>query len=162
MTFAIFTPADIPNNEVARNSAVKMSGLLEKIGDPQLTDLCQYTKSSFDVTWAAVAIIFEEWQYIIACSKAGTGIYRRSTAISSYVVADPSQVMVLLDATVNPKFEGNPFVSDGNIAFYAGAPILDHDGYALGALCITSPKARTHFSSYNANLLMTLAGNVQS
>ena len=53
----------------------------------------------------------------------------------------PSAMLVVPDATADPRFAGNPLVTGaiGGIRFYAGAPLM-HEGAALGALCVIDQK----------------------
>ena len=46
--------------------------------------------------------------------------------------------------TLDERFADNPAVKqDPRFRFYAGAPVVDGDGFALGSLCILDRKPRT-------------------
>ena len=60
----------------------------------------------------------------------------REHAFCQVAMRTTSEVYEVADATKDPLFSGNPFVTgEPHIRFYAGAPLLSSEGQPLGTLC---------------------------
>jgi EAL domain-containing protein (putative c-di-GMP-specific phosphodiesterase class I)/GGDEF domain-containing protein len=69
-----------------------------------------------------------------------------------------SDVLVVPDASLDPRFESNPLVVGvPNIRFYAGAPLTTSDGLALGTMCVISNEARPPLSVQEIQTLKDLS-----
>ncbi|TFF34643.1 GAF domain-containing sensor histidine kinase [Mucilaginibacter psychrotolerans] len=71
-----------------------------------------------------------------------------------------NEVMVVPDARKDARFASNPLVTDSpNVVFYAGVPLINAEGYALGSLCVidTEPK---ELSAQQLGALKTLGKQV--
>lgn len=75
-------------------------------------------------------------------------------------VTDTRDVLVLPDITQNPAYCDTPLSRSG-ARFYAGAPLLTHDGLAIGALCVTGSKPR-EFSTAETAMLRDMAAMVMA
>jgi diguanylate cyclase (GGDEF)-like protein len=69
-------------------------------------------------------------------------------------------VMVVEDASRDPRFADNPLVTcDNGIRFYAGAPLKTRQGFNLGTLCVIDHIPRT-INQRDRDLLKDMAGIV--
>ena len=70
------------------------------------------------------------------------------------------RMMIIPDATADPRFAGNPFVTAlPHVRFYAGAP-LHYEGALIGTFCIIDMKPRDDFDAIQAGRLQKLADSV--
>jgi PAS domain S-box-containing protein len=66
------------------------------------------------------------------------------------------ELMVVSDAALDERFFNGPMATRAGIRFYAGAPLLTKEGYALGTLCVMDRLPR-ELPSPHKDALLTLA-----
>eukprot|EP01037_Dinobryon_pediforme_P010595 gene10595-10665_t len=64
----------------------------------------------------------------------------RDQSFCAYTIMG-SEIFEIDDTTTDDRFKNNPMVTgDAHIRFYAGYPLIDEQGYALGSLCVVDRK----------------------
>ena len=161
MGISMHTPAPHPPNEDLRDEVASQSWLFSAVGDRSLASLATKARLVFRTRYSGVCLIVEDSQHVVASSSGMLGMYRRSTAISSYVVAFPEAPFIGLNGLQDERFAGNPFVEDRVIGFYVGAALHD-GGHAVGALCVTDPEPRQGVEAVQMAELESLARQIKS
>ncbi len=69
-------------------------------------------------------------------------------------------VCLVPDAWRDPRFENNPLVVEGGVRFYAGAPLITHDGFRIGTLCVVDSVPRPDIALADTEHLERLASIV--
>jgi len=67
----------------------------------------------------------------------------REQAFCAHAIQTPAHTMVVPDAIADPRFASNPLVTGTpNFRFYAGVPLTDATGQAMGTLCVIDTQPR--------------------
>lgn len=155
--------APLPPDESGRLKALRRSGILDTDGDEVFDRVVRAAATLFDVPMAAVTLVDADRQWF----KSSVGIpvkeVPRDVSFCAHTIVG-SEILVVPDATADPRFADNPDVIGGpQIRFYAGAPLTTPDGFRLGTLCVldTEPRAQlTDGQSRGLGDLAVLAGEL--
>jgi hypothetical protein len=146
--------------EHERIEALKEYNILDSISEKEYDDITKLASEICRTPVSLISLIDDTRQWF----KSNHGLSVRETprefAFCTHTIQNPSQVFVVPDSRIDARFADNPLVTgDPHVIFYAGAPLVDSNGFALGSLCVIdhSPNALSETQIF---ALKILADNV--
>lgn len=128
----------ITDNEAERVKAVRSYGVVGSASEPAYDDLADLAAQITAAPIAFVNIMDETKAWL----KAKHGLPPEITDVPRGAVCCAhavcrSDILIVPDLSADARFKDLPFIgSDPFLKFYAGMPLINSDGYALGTLCV--------------------------
>lgn len=132
----------LQKDDRSRVAALEKYAILDTDPEQAFDDLALLASIICRTPIAMISLVDEKRQWF----KSRVGIAEpetsRNIAFCSTAIQQPD-VFIVPDALKDDRFRDNPLVvSEPHIRFYAGAPLINEDGYALGTLCVADHAPR--------------------
>ena len=142
----------LSTNDAARVSALQKYAILDSEPEQAFDDLTQLASYVCKTPIALISLIDEDRQWFKSRVGISATETSRDIAFCSTAIQQPD-VLVVPDTLQDERFRTNPLVTaEPNIRFYAGAPLINEDGYALGTLCVVDRTPRNLAPEQEASL----------
>ena len=148
--------------EQDRLEALRQYGIMDTPPEEEFDNITSLASRICGTPISLITLLDDQRQWF----KASVGIDLKETPIEyafcAHAIRNPSELTVVPDSRKDERFANNPFVTgEPHIVFYAGMPLVDEDGYALGSLCVLDVQEQ-RLSPFQLTALKQLAKQVVS
>jgi PAS domain S-box-containing protein len=151
----------VPNNEFKRIDTLKSYNVLDTLPEKEYDAITRLASYICQVPIAMISLIDDERQWIKSKVGLDTNEVPRADAFCTYTILN-DEILEVGNLLEHDVFKDNAFVkNEPYIRFYAGAPLIDPDGYHLGSLCVVDTVPRKLMPEQR-DALRTLADEVMS
>jgi signal transduction histidine kinase len=129
--------------ESARLAALQRTHLLDTPREKRFDDLVQVAAQICGTPIAVMNLVDADRQWGKAIVGLDDTEAPREDSFCAVAIERPEEVLVVGDAQGDKRFARNPMVlNEPHLRFYAGAPIVDREGFALGTVCVADRRPR--------------------
>ncbi|OCX61076.1 hypothetical protein BFP70_16635 [Thioclava sp. SK-1] len=153
--------AQSKTDESTRIEALSSYCVVGTPAEKEYDDVVRLVAGICDVPIALVSMLEEGRQWFKA--SVGTDLTEtpRDMAICSYTILG-TDILEIEDTTKDPRTRANPLcLGDDPMRFYAGMPLINREGLAIGTVCILDKKPRV-LTALQRETLRVMAGQVMN
>ena len=147
-------------NEPDRLNALESYNILDTLSEEEYDELTDLASVICHSPIALISLVDKDRQWF----KSNHGLLARETdraySFCAHAITEPTELFEIQNAKIDERFKNNPLVTgDPNIAFYAGVPLVNEDGFALGSLCVIDSVTKK-LTDHQKKALKTIARQV--
>lgn len=136
-------PAPLPPYEQERLAALRSYEVLDTGAEAAFDNLVDFAAKIARTPVALISLLDAERQWFKARHGLDVQETHRDLAFCAHAILDPGGMLVVEDARRDPRFADNALVTGApDIRFYAGVPLVNPQGHALGTLCVLDREPR--------------------
>jgi signal transduction histidine kinase len=134
--------APLPANETERLQALRSLEILDTEREAAYDDIALLAAEICEAPIAVINFIDADRQWGKAIVGLADTEAPRTDSFCAHTICG-EDVLVVRDTLEDTRFADNPMVlDDPNLRFYAGAPLVTPEGYALGTVCVADRRPR--------------------
>ncbi|MBW4440893.1 MAG: response regulator [Plectolyngbya sp. WJT66-NPBG17] len=159
-TQEIFPKPLRPENDAERVEALQRYNILDTPPEDAFDRITKLAARLFNVPTTLVSLVDEHRAWFKSCHGFNLSEVSRNDSICNFAILY-NDLLVVPDTRKDDRFACNPFaLSEPGLRFYAGAPLITHDGYNLGTLCVLDSQPHEDFGAEQRATLVDLAAMV--
>jgi GAF domain-containing protein len=131
-----------PSTETARVAALNRYAILDSEPEQSFDDLVALAAHICQTPMATLSLVDDHRQWFKSKVGVKVGETPREISICAHAIQQ-GDLFIVPDTLQDARFRESPLVTgEPHIRFYAGTPLINEDGYALGTLCVLDREPR--------------------
>ena len=126
---------DFPEIEAKRTEALSKYQVLDTTPEDSFDDLTRLAAYICQTPIAAISLTDNNRQWYKSKVGFSSTEEPRQNTFCAYAILQ-SELLIVGDTLTDERFVDNPFVISEHVRFYAGTPLINPDGLAIGTLCV--------------------------
>lgn len=150
----------IPANEKYRLEALDDYNILDTLPEQEYDEITKIASYICNTPISLISLVDGNRQFFKSARGLDATETSRDASFCAHAINKPEEIMVIPDSRLDNRFADNPLVTgDPHVIFYAGIPLVNIQGYALGTLCVIDNKPGK-LSSIQIDILKSLGNQV--
>ncbi len=130
-------PPKISENENERLTALHAYQILDTLEEEEYNDITALAAEICQTPISVISFVDSNRQWFKSTVGLNAKETSRDVSFCAHAIYRPGDLFIVEDAREDERFCDNPLVTgDPDIVFYAGSPLVDESGIALGTLCV--------------------------
>ena len=135
--------ANLPKDEAQRLNALHAYQILDTLPEEDYDNITRIASMICQTPISLITLIDNQRQWFKSSHGLELSETPKNIAFCSHALLRPNEPMVINNALNDERFSDNPLaVESPQVIFYAGIPLVNSEGYALGSLCVMDNKPR--------------------
>tara|TARA_R110002020_G_scaffold384899_1_gene595887 strand:+ start:27 stop:1223 length:1197 start_codon:yes stop_codon:yes gene_type:complete len=148
-------------NEKERLDALKEYKLLNTQTAPDFNNITNLAANVCNMPIAFVSLIYKTNNHLLSCYGISLDKTPRDISFCTWAIQSHEKIYMVNDIHKSEIFKDSPIVKEYKVRFYAGVPLINPEGYALGTLCVYDHIPRK-LTNVQCDTLVSLAEQIVS
>jgi signal transduction histidine kinase len=141
-------------NEHLRTEVLREYGLLDTFPEEDYDNITKLVATICEVPVSLITMVDGKRNFFKSHYGVPFQESPRDISFCGHAILSDDPIFIIKDARMDERFIDNPLIADAGAVFYAGVPLINPEGIALGTLCIFDHQPRTLSASQKDALLI--------
>ncbi len=129
--------------EAARIAEVKKYNILDTLSEEDFDNITSLLATICEVPISLISLLDRDRVFFKSHKGLDFNQMPRNISFCDYALHKKQEIFIIPDTREDAHFKDNPMVNNMHALFYASAPLVNSNGFTLGALCVIDNKPRT-------------------